>query len=59
MAAARAERFTSRRDVRHFFAWLPDLREFQVFEKFDRSGLEQSVQKSTLLNLTVASSRFN
>jgi hypothetical protein len=59
LAAAWTERFTSRRDVRHFFAWLPDLREFQVFEKFDRSGLEQSVQKRTLLNLTVASSRFN
>src|SRR5450756_1666201 len=48
LAAAWTERFASRRDVRHFLAWLPDLREFQVFEKFDRSRLEQSVQKRTL-----------
>jgi hypothetical protein len=33
LAAAWTERFTSRRDVGHFFAWLPDLREFQVFRK--------------------------
>ena len=47
LAAAWTERFTSRRDVGHFLAWLSDLREFQVSEKSDASRLEQSVQKRT------------
>jgi hypothetical protein len=37
LAAAWAERFTSRRDVGHFLAWLPDLREFQVLRKVWRA----------------------
>jgi hypothetical protein len=48
LAAAWTERFTSRRDVGHFLAWLPGLREFQLSEKSDASRLEQSVQKRTL-----------
>jgi hypothetical protein len=49
---------TSRRYVRHFLAWHRTC-VTQVFEKSDRSRLEQSVQKRTHLNLTVASISFS
>ena len=53
LAAVWTQHLTSRRYVRHFLTWCRAC-VTQVFEKSDRSRLEQSVQESTLLNLTVA-----